>query len=77
MAVVHKLTNCVSSLRLGLGERPLTLLDPSWDRSLGSDAGRQVFLSPVRVTIRGGCTGSAFVYLQYERDEGEWGVLHM
>lgn len=66
-----------TSLRMGLGTRPLPVLHPPHSRSPRSPVGRQIQLSPIRKTDRGGCKGFTRVHLWDERDEGEWRVLYL
>lgn len=65
-----------TSLHLGLGPRLVTFLPPPVHGSLGTHVCRSILLSTVCRTSGGGRSGSAFVHLEYERHEGQWGVLH-
>jgi hypothetical protein len=55
---------------MGMGEGMVSIHFLEVNGTLGTHDGRQVFRQAIRRTIRRGCEGSTFLYLEYERHEG-------
>jgi pimeloyl-ACP methyl ester carboxylesterase len=60
----------INSLCMGMGEGMVSIHFLEVDGALGTHDGRQVLCQAIRRTIRRGCEGSTFLYLEYERHEG-------